>query len=82
MVEEEKKDEEQEEEKKTDFVSEIEALKKGLDESTTTAKEVLEQQKELYSRMTLGGKSDAGEQPPEQKEETPAEYRNRILRGE
>ena len=37
---------------------------------------------ELKAIETLGGQTNAGEQPESPKEETPEEYKNRIIRGE
>lgn len=52
-----------------------------LEEATRKYNDVVSRQEALAARMTLGGKSDAGQPPAEKKEETPIEYKNRILSG-
>ena len=41
----------------------------------------LKEQRELEARRLLGGKTDAGIQPPKPVEETPQEYVKRIMSG-
>lgn len=52
-----------------------------LEKANAEAKAILERNEELAARGLLGGKSDAGVQPVEPKEETPKEYKDRIMRG-
>ena len=68
---------------------EKESFLKQLDEKISEQKRVeteiralVERNEEFAARNLLGGKSDAGIQPVEKKEETPIEYARRVERGE
>lgn len=57
-------------------------LVERLEKANTEAKAIQEKNEELAALNLIGGKTDAGIQPPAKKEESPLEYKNRILRGE
>lgn len=59
-------------------VSEIAQMADRLEKANAEAKELLKRNEEIYARMLLGGKVDAGIQPKEQPTESPAEYAKRI----
>lgn len=87
-VQEETKGEEQEEAKEiptTDIVKEAKEAARDIKESLNERKEILDREEKLFREQKaireLGGNSFAG-QKEEKKEETPAEYKDRILRGE
>lgn len=52
-----------------------------LENATKEFNKVVDRQEAIAARMAIGGRSDAGQAPPEKKEETPAEYKDRIMRG-
>ena len=56
-------------------------LAERIEKANAEAKNLLARQEELAARNLLGGHTDAGIQPPPVKEETPAEYRKRIMSG-
>lgn len=76
--------EEKEEEPKEETISEIEKAIK-VNEETKKLVEAMRIENDRYEKRKaielVGGKTDAGEQPPEKKEETPQEYRKRIEEG-
>ena len=43
--------------------------------------QLIKRQEEILVRQALGGKSEAGSAPVAPKEETPKEYKDRIMRG-
>lgn len=51
-----------------------------LEAANKRFEEVVDRQEAIAARMVLGGKSDAGT-PSEKKEETPSEYKDRVLKG-
>lgn len=75
-----KKEEEKPEEKKEPLTDVVKAAER-IEKASAEAKETLRKMEELASRRLLGGQTDAGEQPPPVKEETPKEYKDRIMRG-
>ena len=36
----------------------------------------------MLAKKALGGTTEAGQKAPEKKEETPAEYKDRVMRGD
>jgi hypothetical protein len=56
-------------------------LVERLEKANAEAKAIQEKNEELAALNLIGGKTDAGIQPPAKKEETPKEYKDRILRG-
>ena len=75
----EEKTEEKTEEKKKPL-STMEALDK-LKAENERAEENIRKQEELAARKLISGETDAGIQPPEKKEETPKEYKDRVMTG-
>lgn len=63
-----------------DFVSRAEQAVKQLDAKLAETKEILAKNQAAEARLILGGQSVAG-QPVQQREETPKEYKDRIMRG-
>jgi len=56
-------------------IAKAEAILKRIEEENRRAEDIL-------SRSLLSGKSIAGQAPEKAKEESPQEYRDRILRGQ
>lgn len=75
----EKEEEKEEEEKKIedDPVKEAGNILKGMNEANKERKEILAEEKELYARQMVRGKTQAGGSV-EKSEETPKEYNDRI----
>lgn len=69
-------------EDKLSLVDQATKAAERLEEATRKYNEVVNRQEALAARMTLGGKSDAGQPPAEKKEETAKEYKERVMRGE
>ena len=53
-----------------------------MERATERAKIENDRKEKLEINRTLGGKSEAGAVAPEKKEETPREYKDRVMRGE
>lgn len=53
-----------------------------MEEANKRAEEILERQEKLMAENILGGRSDAGQKPTPPKEETPQEYKDKVMRGE
>ena len=52
-----------------------------LERANEEKKKLLDREEKLYTDRMLGGKSEAGK-PMEKKEETPEEYKKRVMRNE
>jgi len=65
-------------EKKPSMILEAHEAAEKLKAENDRLEKNIAQLQEIKAVDTLGGKSDAGEQPPVEKEETPAEYTKRI----
>jgi len=72
--------EENEEEKKA--IPKLTEMVDRLEKANKEAKEILARQEELAARGLLGGKTDAGVNPPQPKEETAKEYAAKVMKGE
>ena len=68
-------------EEKQNFLKEAEEIAARNEKAVGEMKALLERNENLEARKILGGKSDAGEQPPVKVEETPREYAKRIMTG-
>lgn len=68
-------------EDKMSLVDQANKAAERLEEATKKYNDLVNRQEALAARMTLGGKSDAGQPPAEKKEETPREYKDRIMAG-
>jgi len=66
-------------EEKESFLKRLEAKTEELKATEERIKALVERNEELATRNLLGGKSDAGAQPIVPKEETPKEYRKRVM---
>ena len=76
----EKKDEEEPEEKTTEEITaEANAAAERLEEANKKKAELLAREEALKA---LSGNAEAGQAPPEKKEETPKEYKDRVMKGE
>lgn len=73
--------EEQIENKEEKNIPKLAELVERLEKANAEAKAIQEKNEELAALNLIGGRTDAGIQPPVKKEETPQEYRDRILRG-
>lgn len=75
------KEEKQEEEKKTAEPSFIEAVER-MEKANAERKEILEREEQLATKNLLNGRADAGQTTKEEKKvETPAEYKERVMKG-
>ena len=63
-------------------IEEANKATKLLDSANAEKARLLEEEKKLLAAKTLAGSSDAGTESVEVKEETPAEYKDRVMRGE
>ncbi len=64
----------------TNLIEDANSAAERLEKANTKREELLNRQEILIAKQTLGGKSDAGEES--KAEETPKEYKDRIMRGE
>ena len=69
-------------EEKESFLKRLEERTQELKKTEERIANLVERNEELAARNLLGGKSDAGVQPVEKKEETPQEYAKRISLGQ
>jgi len=72
---------EQKEKSEPSLLEKSESIAKRIEEANKRAEEILSKNEQAVSRMILGGGTQAV-QSPVQKEETPKEYKDRIMRGE
>ena len=63
-----------------DMIKDAELAAERLERANRKMDELLNRQERLMVRETLGGKAEAGK--PEKKEESPKEYKERVMRGE
>ena len=61
--------------------SELSGMVERLEKANEEAKKILLRHEEVLAMKLLSGKSDAGEKQ-EKKEETPEEYKERVMRGD
>lgn len=71
----------EETETKTSFAEEMAKKKTEMDAAMAEADKRIAEMKELTAKDILGGRADAGTAPEVKKEETPEEYKDRILAG-
>jgi len=76
-----KKDVEQGTQKPT-AIEVAEKLADRIDAGNKKAEDLIVRQEKLHAEQMLGGSSDAGQAPPEKKELTDEEYKDKILAGE
>lgn len=81
---EEKKEEAKEikKEERPSFLKEARELADRNEKAVEEMKKLVLKNEEIAAQNILGGKTDAGEQPQEKKEETDIEYANKVLSGE
>lgn len=72
----------QTEESTDSLVSRAERAAQELKKENDRKESLLLEEKELRMRQTLGGNSAAGTPKEEPKEETPTEYKDRVMRGQ
>lgn len=65
-----------------DKITRAEAVAERMEEANKVAAQQIEELRTLRVNEALSGESEAGAPPPEKKEETPEEYKNRIMAGE
>ena len=58
------------------------SLADRIDAGNKKAEELLERQEKLHAEQMLGGHSQAGQAPPEEKEMTDKEYADKVMAGE
>ena len=66
-------------EEKESFLKRLDQKTEELKATEERISALVERNEEIAARNILGGKSDAGIQPVEVKEETPVEYRKRVM---
>ena len=66
----------------TGILAEVRKEREELVREREAANKAISELKELKAIEVLGGGSEAGSVPAEKKEETPKEYKDRILRNE
>ena len=71
-----------EEVSKTPLLDDAQKLATSLKEQNDRTEELLKKQEELQIKQSLGGHASAGQPQEEVKEETPAEYRDKVMSGE
>jgi hypothetical protein len=62
-------------------IERVEAANRRAEENIAKQEAILKQQSELYAKQALAGRSMAGSTEAVKIEETPAQYKDRILRG-
>lgn len=70
------------EEHPDDKISRAEAAAERLEAANKVSAQQLEEQRAIAVSNKLGGESAAGSILPEEKEETPEEYKDRVMAGE
>jgi hypothetical protein len=70
-----------EEENKLTYLELVKAEREALEKANAETRELIKKQEDLIARQIIGGQTDAGKQPAQPKEETPAEYAKRISQG-
>lgn len=73
---------EEEEKPEMSMVEQAKAAAMRMEAANKKMEENMKRMEELQARMVLGGNSQAGQEKPKPREETPVEYKNRIMRGE
>lgn len=68
-------------EESKDLIKDANTAAERLEAATKKYQDLVERQEAIAARITLGGRSDAGRQEEPPKVETPAEYKERIMRG-
>jgi len=68
--------------KAKELVERAEAAADRIEAAEKRAEERAVEEAEDKAKEILGGDSEAGAQPPAVKEETPAEYKDRVMSGE
>ena len=63
------------------LIDKANAAAERLEKANARQAELISQQENIEARRMLGGQTNAGIQPPVQKEETPGEYSKRIMSG-
>lgn len=82
MAEEEEKQEVQEEDTSVSIVEEARSIRDEILKAKEDLKKENDRQEKIQARNMLGGKSNMTTQKEEPKEETPEEYKNKVMRGE
>jgi len=68
--------------KKTSILDEANSISKTMASQIEEYRELIHRQEELMARQMLQGKADATIEGQKEKEESPKEYKDKILRGE
>ena len=67
---------------KINIVEEAKKVNEELKANIALNKQLMEQVDQARAEKLLSGTTDAGQEPEKPKEETPKEYKDRVLRGE
>lgn len=68
-------------EEPVDLLTRSENIAKRIEEANKKAEEILNKNEQTLSRIMLSGRAEAGQTQQKPKEETPKEYKDRIMRG-
>lgn len=68
--------------KKDTAIEKAQAILDKIEKANAATQAWVERAEALRAEQLLSGKAEAGQTPPAQKEETPAEYTARIMRGQ
>ncbi len=77
-----KKENEKEKIQETDAIKEAKAILEEIKTENKKAEVLNKEAKEIRVREILSGKSEAGQIPPQEPEETAKEYAERVMRNE
>lgn len=64
-----------------DKIDRANAAAQKMEEATEKLKAENDRREALYVESKLGGTAEAGKEPETKKEETPAEYKDRVMKG-
>ena len=67
--------------KATSIVEQANLAAERMEAANAKMEELVNRQEEATAKQMLGGRSEAG-QPPVEKEETPADFKNKFMKGE
>jgi hypothetical protein len=68
--------------KEGDVLSEAQNTRDDLKKQLDRREELIKREEQLIAQQVLRGKADAGSLPEKPKEETPQEYKDRVMRGD
>ena len=63
-------------------LKDVNAAAERMEAANAERKEILDREEAIAAERKLGGMSEAGQEPVKPKEETPEEYKDRVMRGD